>query len=164
MQGNTGGLYWFRLWMPYVQCGDRSLYYLAPESACSRGVQAHCERGLSPRSWLLRSRQSDAHYSGEECYLWLHVLPWTTLLSRVRSSLRGTLPPLLWPQGVAGFLHVLVCKLSLVEGGVVVPILWRLVVGYFKRKQKNLQAHGYRCSFHPGVFQSIDFPQGTWVY
>ena len=37
-------------------------------------------------------------------------------------------------------------------------------VGYFKRKQKNPQAHGYRCSFHPGVFQSIDFPQGTWVY
>ena len=34
-------------------------------------------------------------------------------------------------------------------------------VGYFKRKQKNPQAHGYRCSFHPGVFQSIDFPQGT---
>jgi len=36
-----------------------------------------------------------------------------------------------------------------------------LTVGYFKRKQKNPQAHGYRCSFHPGVFQSIDFPQGT---
>ena len=35
------------------------------------------------------------------------------------------------------------------------------VVGYFKRKQKNPQAHGYRCSFHPGVFQSIDFPQRT---
>ena len=35
------------------------------------------------------------------------------------------------------------------------------IVGYFKRKQKNPQAHGYRCSFHPGVFQSIDFPQGT---
>jgi len=34
-------------------------------------------------------------------------------------------------------------------------------VGYFKRKQKNPQAHGYRCSFHPGVFQSIDFPQRT---
>jgi len=34
-------------------------------------------------------------------------------------------------------------------------------VRYFKRKQKNPQAHGYRCSFHPGVFQSIDFPQGT---
>ena len=34
-------------------------------------------------------------------------------------------------------------------------------VGYFKRKQKNPQAHGYRCSFHPGVFQSIDFSQGT---
>jgi len=29
---------------------------------------------------------------------------------------------------------------------------------YFKRKQKNPQAHGYRCSFHSGVFQSIDFP------
>jgi len=28
----------------------------------------------------------------------------------------------------------------------------RKLVGYFKRKQKNLQAHGYRCSFHPGVF------------
>ena len=37
----------------------------------------------------------------------------------------------------------------------------RKLVGYFKRKQKNPQAHGYRCSFHPGVFQSIDFPQGT---
>jgi len=34
-------------------------------------------------------------------------------------------------------------------------------VGYFKHKQKNPQAHGYRCSLHPGVFQSIDFPQGT---
>jgi len=34
-------------------------------------------------------------------------------------------------------------------------------VGYFKRKQKNPQAHGYRCSFHPGVFQSIDFSQRT---
>jgi hypothetical protein len=31
------------------------------------------------------------------------------------------------------------------------------IVGYFKRKQKNPQAHEYRCSFHPGVFQSIDF-------
>jgi len=28
-----------------------------------------------------------------------------------------------------------------------------IIVGYFKRKQKNPQAHGYRCSFHPGVFQ-----------
>ena len=37
----------------------------------------------------------------------------------------------------------------------------RKLVGYFKRKQKNPQAHGYRCSFHPGVFQSIDFLQGT---
>jgi len=36
--------------------------------------------------------------------------------------------------------------------------------GSFKRKQKNRQAHEYRCSFHPGVFHSIDFPQGTWVY
>ena len=37
----------------------------------------------------------------------------------------------------------------------------RKLVGYFKRKQKNPQTHGYRCSFHPRVFQSIDFPQGT---
>jgi len=37
----------------------------------------------------------------------------------------------------------------------------QVLVGYFKRKQKNPQAHGYRCSLHPGVFQSIDFPQGT---
>ena len=28
----------------------------------------------------------------------------------------------------------------------------RKLVGYFKRKQKNPQAHGYRCSLHPGVF------------
>ena len=34
-------------------------------------------------------------------------------------------------------------------------------VRYFKRKQKNPQAHGYRCSLHSGVFQSIDFPQRT---
>ena len=28
---------------------------------------------------------------------------------------------------------------------------------YFKHTQINLQVHGYRCSFHPGVFQSIVF-------
>ena len=28
------------------------LYCLAPKGACSRGVQAGCERGLSPRSRL----------------------------------------------------------------------------------------------------------------
>jgi len=28
----------------------------------------------------------------------------------------------------------------------------RKLVGYFKRKQKNPQAHRYRCSLHPGVF------------
>ena len=38
--------------MPYVQCESRSLYCLAPESACSRSVQADCERGLSPKSRL----------------------------------------------------------------------------------------------------------------
>ena len=32
------------------------------------------------------------------------------------------------------------------------------LVGYFKRKHKNPQVHGYRCIFHPGVFQNIDFP------
>ena len=37
-------------------------------------------------------------------------------------------------------------------------------VGYFKRKQKNPQAHGYRCSLHPGVFQSIDFHGEREVY
>ena len=42
-----------------------------------------------------------------------------------------------------------------------VTILHSVTVGYFKCKQKNPQAHGYRCSLHPGVFQSIDFPQGT---
>ena len=35
---------------------------------------------------------------------------------------------------------------------------------YFKRTQINSQAHGYRCSFHPGVFQSIIFiHRGTMV-
>ena len=28
----------------------------------------------------------------------------------------------------------------------------------------NPQAHGYRCSFHPGVFQSIDFHGEREVY
>jgi len=28
----------------------------------------------------------------------------------------------------------------------------RKLVAYFKHTQKNPQAHGYRCSFHPGVF------------
>jgi len=37
----------------------------------------------------------------------------------------------------------------------------RKLVGYFKCTQKNPQAHGYRCSFHAGVFQGIDFPWGT---
>ena len=27
--------------------------------------------------------------------------------------------------------------------------------------QKKTQAHGYQCSFHLGLFQSIDFPRGT---
>jgi len=38
--------------MPYVQCEIGGLYYLAPKGACSRGVQAGRERGLSPRSRL----------------------------------------------------------------------------------------------------------------
>jgi hypothetical protein len=43
-----------------------------------------------------------------------------------------------------------------------VRVTWPVwVVGYFKRKQKNSQAHGYRCSFHLGVFQGIDFARGT---
>ena len=30
-------------------------------------------------------------------------------------------------------------------------------VGIFKHTQINPQVHGYRCSFHPRVFQSIVF-------
>jgi len=37
----------------------------------------------------------------------------------------------------------------------------RKLVGYFERTQKNPQAYEYRCSFHPRVFQGIDFPWGT---
>ena len=33
-----------------------------------------------------------------------------------------------------------------------------LVLVYFKHTQINSQAHGYHCSFHPGVFQ---YPQGN---
>ena len=29
------------------------------------------------------------------------------------------------------------------------------IVGILQRHEKNLQAHGYRCSFHPRVFQDI---------
>ena len=35
------------------------------------------------------------------------------------------------------------------------------VLGILNANRKNPQAHGYRCSLHPGVFQSIDFSQGT---
>ena len=33
------------------------------------------------------------------------------------------------------------------------------LLGILNANRKNPQAHGYRCSLHPGVFQSIDFPQ-----
>jgi len=49
---NTKNLYWFGLRMPYVQCEIGSLYCLVPKGACSRSVQAGCERGLSPKSRL----------------------------------------------------------------------------------------------------------------
>ena len=52
MQVEHRELYWFGLRMPYVQREIGGLYCLAPESARSRGVQASCERGLSPRSRL----------------------------------------------------------------------------------------------------------------
>ena len=52
MQVEHRELYWFGLRVPYVQCESRSLYCLAPESACSRGIQASCEGGLSPQSRL----------------------------------------------------------------------------------------------------------------
>jgi hypothetical protein len=35
--------------------------------------------------------------------------------------------------------------------------LMKLVLGNLMHTGKDLQAHGYRCSFHPGVFQGIDF-------
>jgi len=38
--------------MSYVQCEIAGLYCLAPKGACGRGVQAGCERGLSPKSRL----------------------------------------------------------------------------------------------------------------
>jgi len=39
------------------------LYCLAPKGACSRGIQAGCERGLSPKSRLVRGGQSAGCYS-----------------------------------------------------------------------------------------------------
>jgi len=36
--------------MLYVQCEIGGLYCLAPKGVCSRGVQAGCEKGLSPKS------------------------------------------------------------------------------------------------------------------
>ena len=50
-----------------------------------------------------------------------------------------------------------ICKDDVVRYMLSMPI----IVGYFKHKQKNPQTHRYRCSFHPGVFHSIDFPQRT---
>jgi len=52
MQVEQRELYWFGLSVPYVQCESRSLYCLAPESACNRAVQAGRERGLNPKSRL----------------------------------------------------------------------------------------------------------------
>ena len=36
-----------------------------------------------------------------------------------------------------------------------------ILLGILNTQRKNGQAHGYRCSFHLGVFQGIDFPWGT---
>ena len=52
MQEEHRELYRFGLSVPYVQCESRGLYCLATKGACSRGVQAGCERGLSPKSRL----------------------------------------------------------------------------------------------------------------
>ena len=35
------------------------------------------------------------------------------------------------------------------------PSAMQRSVGILQRHEKNLQAHGYRCSFHPRVFQGI---------
>ena len=58
--------------------------------------------------------------------------------------------------------YILECPHHGMESWLLIQTFYHgLGVGYFKRKQKNPQAHGYRCSFHPGVFQSINFPQRT---
>jgi hypothetical protein len=46
------------------------------------------------------------------------------------------------------------------------PYLFRiysdgLLLGILNANRKIRKAHGYRCSFHLGVFQGIDFPQET---
>jgi len=77
--------------------------------------------------------------------IWLHMLL-STQAELIKIHQRVLMVILMIP------LHILLLALAeSMKGG----------VGYFKRKQKNLQAHGYRCSFHLGVFQSIDFPKGT---
>jgi hypothetical protein len=55
--------------MPDVQWESRGLYCLAPESACSRGIQAGCERMLSPRSRLRKWR--DAPYPESPFSTWV---------------------------------------------------------------------------------------------
>jgi len=52
--------------MPYVQYEIGGLYCLALKGACSRGVQAGCERGLSPKSRFMRDGQSAGYYSVSE--------------------------------------------------------------------------------------------------
>ena len=61
------------------------MYCLAPESACSRGVQAGCERWLSPRSRLWEVSGKEAQYTESlSLCMWsgVHYL-WTTLVSLV---------------------------------------------------------------------------------
>jgi hypothetical protein len=47
---------------------------------------------------------------------------------------------------------------------ILLDLKWRGSVWYFKRKQKNLQAYGYRCGLHKGVFKSINFHGEREVY
>ena len=83
------------------------------------------------------------------------------------SAMSGSIPPNWWGFGIPPEVMVKTPRTSQVADMIgkapigVFPMGGHTNVGYFKRKQKNPQAHGYRCSLHPGVFQSIDFPQGT---
>jgi len=58
----------------------RDLYCLAPKGACSMGIQAGCERGLSPKS-RLRGGQDASCYSTSELAMkcisvvWLNLWP-----------------------------------------------------------------------------------------
>ena len=78
------------------------LYNLAPKGACSRGVQAGCERGLSPKSRLCGGQSVGCYYAsecGELCVLVLIMSPGSPFIaSRGGRFLHGDwrFPPAEW--------------------------------------------------------------------